>query len=181
MHEVAIDGLAVLKIVKHCKDALPNLYIGALLGLDQHGVLEVTHSFPAAEEREERDDYSDQTSEKYQMEMMTSLREVNVDNNIVGWYQSMLLGTFNLLKLIQNLSSYHESIPNSVVILYDPVQTANGSLTIRAFRLSGDYRALAARAMNEYIEPSRIFEELPLKVSPRFPPFPLLREPFSRI
>ena len=112
------------------------------------------------------------------MEMMTSLREVNVDNNIVGWYQSMLLGTFNLLKLIQNLSSYHESIPNSVVILYDPVQTANGSLTIRAFRLSGDYRALAARAMNEYIEPSRIFEELPLKVSPRFPPFPLLREPF---
>jgi len=36
----------VLKIVKHCKDALPHLVSGALLGLDQKGVLEVTHSFP---------------------------------------------------------------------------------------------------------------------------------------
>ncbi len=36
----------VLKIVKHCKDSLPNLVSGALLGLDQKGVLEITHSFP---------------------------------------------------------------------------------------------------------------------------------------
>lgn len=36
----------MLKIVKHCKDSLPNLVSGALLGLDQKGVLEITHSFP---------------------------------------------------------------------------------------------------------------------------------------
>ena len=36
----------MLKIVKHCKDALPHLVSGALLGLDQKGVLEITHSFP---------------------------------------------------------------------------------------------------------------------------------------
>lgn len=169
VHEVHIDGLAVLKIVKHCKDALPNLVSGALLGLDQKGVLEITHSFPgvssatAAGEGLAEDDYAEQDQE-YQLEMMTSLREVNVDNNRVGWYQSMFLGTFNNFKLIQNLAAYHESIPNSVVLLYDPVQTAAGTLTLRAFRLSDDFLELSKRAMNEYIAPSRILEELPLKI-----------------
>lgn len=36
----------VLKIAKHCKDALPRPSSGAILGLDQKGVLEITHSFP---------------------------------------------------------------------------------------------------------------------------------------
>jgi len=98
------------------------------------------------------------------MEMMTSLREVNVDNNRVGWYQSMLLGTFNSFKLIQNLMSYQEAIPNSVVLLYDPVQTAKGSLTLRAFRLSEEFLELSKTAPNDFIPPSRILEELPLKI-----------------
>ena len=57
----------------------------------------------------------------------------------------MFLGTFNNFKLIQNLASYHESIPNSVVLLYDPVQTAAGHLTLRAFRLSDDFLELSKR------------------------------------
>jgi translation initiation factor 3 subunit H len=60
-------------------------------------------------------------------------------------YQSMFMGTFNNFKLIQNLASYHESIPNSVVLLYDPVQTAAGQLTLRAFRLSDDFLELSKR------------------------------------
>jgi len=172
VHEVHIDGLAVLKIIKHCKDALPNLVSGALLGLDQKGVLEITHSFPgiaaptvasSTEHEQTEQDYAEQDQE-YQLEMMTSLREVNVDNNRVGWYQSMFLGTFNNFKLIQNLASYQDAIPNSVVLLYDPVQTASGRLTIRAFRLSEDFLELSKRARNEFISPSRILEELPVKI-----------------
>lgn len=98
------------------------------------------------------------------MEMMTSLREVNVDNNRVGWYQSMFLGTFNNVKLIQNLAAYHESIPNSVVVLYDPVQTANGQLTIRAFRLSEEFVEASKRGAAEGISHSKILEELPVKI-----------------
>jgi translation initiation factor 3 subunit H len=170
VEEVVIDGLAVLKIVKHCREGLPQLVSGALLGLDQKGVLEITHSFPGVSTttREGFDeaaegDYAEQDLE-YQLEMMTSLREVNIDNNRVGWYQSMFLGTFNNFKLIQNLLSYHESIPNSVVVLYDPVQTANGSLTIRAFRLSEKFLELSKRAQNEFIPPSEILQELPIKI-----------------
>lgn len=62
-------------------------------------------------------------------------------------YQSMFMGTFNNFKLIQNLASYHESIPNSVVLLYDPVQTAAGQLTLRAFRLSDDFLELSKRCV----------------------------------
>ena len=32
--------------MKHCKDSLPHMVAGSLLGLDQKGVLEITHSFP---------------------------------------------------------------------------------------------------------------------------------------
>jgi len=67
----------------------------------------------------------------------------------------MFMGTFNNFKLIQNLASYHESIPNSVVLLYDPVQTAAGQLTLRAFRLSDDFLELSKRCVRlwEFVLP----------------------------
>ena len=89
------------------------------------------------------------------------LREVNMDNNCVGWYQSMFLGTYNNTTVIETqlqyvyshthmrarthphphtygpACRYQENLSdNTVIILYDPIQTANGSLTIKAFRLS---------------------------------------------
>jgi translation initiation factor 3 subunit H len=165
--EVHIDGLAVLKIVKHCKDALPKEVSGALLGLDQKGILEITHSFPGVSavggEGYAEEEY-DELDQAYQLDMMASLREVNVDNNSVGWYQSMFLGTFNSMKLVNNLASYQASIANSVVILYDPIQTAKGSLTIRAFRLSKDFLDMTSKGSNDFISPSNILEELPLKI-----------------
>ena len=43
---VQIDGLVALKIVQHCKDNMPALVTGQLLGLDVGSTLEVTHCFP---------------------------------------------------------------------------------------------------------------------------------------
>lgn len=43
---VQLDGQVVLKIVKHCTDALPQLVTGQLLGLDVGQTLEVTDCFP---------------------------------------------------------------------------------------------------------------------------------------
>lgn len=34
--------------------------------------------------------------EGYQLEMMRCLREINVDNNMVGWYQSTYSGSFQV-------------------------------------------------------------------------------------
>ena len=43
--EVIIDGLAVLKIVKHCNESMPTFVAGSLLGLDTDGKLEITYSY----------------------------------------------------------------------------------------------------------------------------------------
>ncbi|CAM9192798.1 unnamed protein product [Ectocarpus sp. 6 AP-2014] len=166
--EVHIDGLAVLKIIKHCTESLPQMVAGSLLGLDQTGVLEVTHAFPfptAAAGPDGQPAPEDMDGQDYQMEMMKMLREVNVDNNCVGFYQSMYLGSFCTQTLIDNQFSYQENLSdNSVVILYDPVQTANGQLTIKAYRLSKAFMRVYREKKNEVIKPSEILEELPIKI-----------------
>lgn len=43
---VRIDGHAILKIVKHCKECMPSLVTGQLLGLDVGSTLEITDCFP---------------------------------------------------------------------------------------------------------------------------------------
>lgn len=53
---------------------------------------------------------------------------------------------------------------NSVVILYDPVQTASGQLTIKAYRLSKAFMRVYREKKNEVIKPSEILEELPIKI-----------------
>ncbi|MBA0660373.1 hypothetical protein Goklo_012394 [Gossypium klotzschianum] len=54
-----------------------------LLGLDVGSVLEVTNCFPFPIREEDEEIEADGAN--YQLEMMRCLREVNVDNNTVGW------------------------------------------------------------------------------------------------
>ena len=59
---VRLDGLALTKIVKHCRDAHPASASGALLGMDLGGTLEVSNVFAlpnpgrGSGEREEEED-----------------------------------------------------------------------------------------------------------------------------
>ena len=101
---VELDGMVVLKIIKHCQEALPSFVTGQLLGLDIGRTLEVTNCFPFPNKNDEQaqaapaaggdGDDGDEDGAEYQMEMMRCLREVNVDNNTVGWYQSTYFSSF---------------------------------------------------------------------------------------
>jgi len=179
IHSVHIDGLAVLKIVKHCQESLPKLVSGSLLGLaTDNGVLEITHSFPFPDPRDDSksdlvktaiesspidDDASALDGHEYQLEMMKMLREVNVDNNCVGWYQSMYLGSFSNSTLLENQLSYQTDLSsNAIVLLYDPMQTAHGNLELKCLRLTKDAVELMKSGKNSFLEPSHIFEELPV-------------------
>ncbi len=184
IREVHLDGLTLLKIVKYCSDALPKMVAGSLLGLDQENVLEVTHSFPLPSSTQKDSNEAGSVigpgdtmtagglvsvpgpdGQDFQMEMMKMLREVNVDNNGVGWYQSMYLGSFCSQTLIDNQYSYQANLSsNSVVILYDPVQTARGELTIKAYRLTDEFMRVYANKRNETISPSDVLEEIPIKI-----------------
>ena len=171
VREVLIDGVAVLKIVKHCNDNLPTMVAGSLLGLDVDGVLEVTYTFPfpTPKDRDEGGDEDDLEGREYQIDMMNMLRDVNVDNNCVGWYQSTYLSTMCTNDVVGYQYSYQSSdelSDNSVVIMYDPIQskTDNGKLVIKAFRLTEAFIELKKSKRNQYINPADILEELPVKI-----------------
>ena len=129
-----------MKIVKHCTYHSPSLVTGQLLGLDIGATLEVTDCFPfpsapvgpAVDEDVDPDAGAD-----YQLEMMRCLREINVDNNTVGWYQSTYLGSYYTEELIETFLAYQENIKRCVCIVYDPSRSAKqGTFSLKALRLT---------------------------------------------
>ncbi|KAK9872295.1 hypothetical protein WA026_017097 [Henosepilachna vigintioctopunctata] len=131
---VQADGLAVMKIVKHChEEAATNMDIaqGALLGLVVDKRLEITNCFPFPKQT---DDTMDE--DEYQLAMMRRLRRVNVDHFHVGWYQSSDVGNFLSLPLLESQFHYQTSIEESVVVIYDTQKSARGFITLKAYRLT---------------------------------------------
>jgi translation initiation factor 3 subunit H len=177
---VKLEGLAALKIIKHCQESLPTMVTGSLLGLMiEDGVLEITHAFPFPEPLDDKGDIVKTADEaavedeaaaldghEFQIEMMKMLREVNVDNNCVGWYQSMYLGTHSTSTVLENQLSYQTDLsPNAVVILYDPMQTAHGNLVLKCYRLTEEAVQLKQSGKNNFINPRNIFEEVPVTLN----------------
>jgi len=169
---VQIDGLVVLKIIKHCRENLPELVTGQLLGLDVNSTLEVTNSFPFPQREEEASVDEAESGAKYSLEMMRHLREVNVDNNTVGWYTSTYLSSFLSESLIQDQFNYQTTISKCVVVVYDPLKTNQGELSLKAYRLSDAFITLyqnedftAASIARAGLSYNTIFEEIPIKIS----------------
>ncbi|EPS72035.1 hypothetical protein M569_02724 [Genlisea aurea] len=184
LRAVQIEGLVILKIIKHCKEFSPALVTGQLLGLDVGSVLEVTNCFPFPPDENgnftvkiliqmrEEDEEIEAEGANYQLEMMRCLREVNVDNNTVGWYQSTLFGSYQTVELIETFMNYQENIRRCVCIIYDPSRSNQGVLALKALKLSDNFMELY-RNNNFTGEKLRernlawvdIFEEIPIKVS----------------
>jgi translation initiation factor 3 subunit H len=88
----------------------------------------------------------------------------NFDNYHVGAYHVSYMGYFYVDSLVEELSGFfrnEELSKNSIALLYDPIQTTRGSIFLKAFRVSSRYRD----AGNEFIPPSDILEELPVKIT----------------
>lgn len=133
INSVQLEGLALLKIIKHCHEegaGSTDVAQGVLLGLMVEDCLEITNCFPFPSHADDLD------VEDYQLDMMRHLRKVNVDHLSVGWYQSSHLGNFVTKPLLDSQFSYQTSIEESVVIVYDPIKTGKGFLSIKAFRLT---------------------------------------------
>eukprot|EP01123_Difflugia_compressa_P008220 TRINITY_DN2399_c0_g1_i2.p1 TRINITY_DN2399_c0_g1~~TRINITY_DN2399_c0_g1_i2.p1 ORF type:complete len:375 (-),score=48.55 TRINITY_DN2399_c0_g1_i2:46-1095(-) len=182
IREVVISGLAVLKIIKHCRQYIPTRVTGQLLGLDANGVLEVTDSFVLPVRGASGEDDKDPDPE-YELKMLHSLREVNVDNISVGWYISTFLGQHLDLPdprnqealpfLINTQFSWQSGIPNSVVILYDYLASTHGSLSLKALRLTKsfmqsyknkDVNFKKEKLLETNFSFRSIFEEVPIRI-----------------
>lgn len=153
---VQLEGLVILKIIKHCKEHVPESVTGQLLGMDVGATLEVTNSFPFPTRDTSDASASDSTGDsgagaaednaesgaEYQLEMMRCLREVNVDSNTVGWYQSTYLGSFVNESMIETQYNYQVTIPKAVLVVYDSLRTKQGALSLKAYRLTAAFMAL---------------------------------------
>lgn len=133
INHVQFDGLAVMKIIKHCHEESTSMNVaqGALLGLVVDKCLEITNCFPFPKSDDETMD-----EEMYQLTMMRRLRRVNVDHFHVGWYQSSHVGDFLSMALLESQYHYQTSIEESVVVIYDSQKSARGFLCLKAYRLS---------------------------------------------
>merc|ERR1712172_403722 len=76
--------------------------------------------------------------EDFQLSMMRRLRQVNVDHQHVGWYQSSQFGNFLSPQLLESQFSYQTSIDESVCLIFDTAKTAQGFLSLKAHRMTRD-------------------------------------------
>lgn len=134
--QVQLNGLVALKIIKHCQEegSSTELVNGFLVGLVVGKTLEITNCFPLPKDLEDAQDRADD----YQVNILRKLRAINLDYHQVGWYQSTYLGSHISKDFLENQVKYQEAIEESVVVIYDPLQSTQGTLSLRAFRLTKD-------------------------------------------
>ncbi|KAL4813700.1 eukaryotic translation initiation factor 3 subunit H [Aspergillus spinulosporus] len=152
---VKVEALVVMKIIKHCSQVFPTTATGSIVGMDVDGVLEITNSFPFPVVEVPPESHFDNAAPNpaaaaprakantvYQAEMIRMLREVNVDANNVGWYTSANMGNFVNMNVIENQFFYQKEMnERTVALVHDPSRSAQGSLSLRAFRLSPKFMA----------------------------------------
>ena len=162
-----------MKIVKHCKEESPTLVTGQLLGLDIGATLEVTNCFPFPNtDAAAAEDADEDEGANYQLEMMRCLREINVDNNTVGWYQSTYLGSYYTEELIETFLAYQENIKRCVCIVYDPTLSTQGTFGLKALRLTETFMDIYKageftfeKITDKSISWQDIVTEVPVKIS----------------
>ncbi|EJT97812.1 hypothetical protein DACRYDRAFT_24778 [Dacryopinax primogenitus] len=134
---VQLDGLIVMKIMKHSRDAYPAAVTGILLGLDLDGVMEVSNCFPLPMGREGDEENSTRPASRYQASMLRSLREVHGDDNIVGFYQSTAMGAFLSQSFLDLQASHQKTLRHGgIALVHDVSRTARGNTSLKAFRLT---------------------------------------------
>ena len=109
---------------------------------------------------------------KFKLDLLRFKTQVNVDNNQVGWYQSTYLGSYCNKDLIITQYEFQEHLgPNSVAIVYDPVRSSSGTLSIKALRLTDafmsafkDKKITAEDAAKVPLTSGTIFEEIPVRI-----------------
>jgi translation initiation factor 3 subunit H len=142
-----------MKIIKHCSQTFPTTATGALVGMDNSGILEVTNcfQFPTVEVPvSDSHDYSGvnhaasapraKANISYQNDMIRMLREVHIDSASVGWYTSANMGNFVNINTIENQFFYQKELNESTIALvHDVSRSTQGALSLKAYRLSPSF------------------------------------------
>jgi len=153
LRAVQVEALVVMKVIKHSTQTFPTTATGSLVGMDKDGILEVTNCFPFPTVDIPQDGHQEvrdlaaaapraKANTGYQNEMIKMLREVNIDAANVGWYTSTSMGAFVNLNTIENQFFYQKELnERTIALVHDVSRSSQGSLSLRAFRLSPAFMA----------------------------------------
>ncbi|QRW19029.1 eukaryotic translation initiation factor 3 subunit H [Rhizoctonia solani] len=169
---VELDGLVVMKIMKHSQES--SNANGLLVGIDLDGTLNVTNSF-AMPNLTDDDDKSGKAAAnaRYQVAMLRQLNEVQGDDSVVGFYQSCTLGGFLRQSLIEQQALHQEKLRHGGVVVVHGIHSSavRGVASLRAFRLSESFRKAhknkkfdTASLISNQLTFSAIMEEFPVTV-----------------
>jgi len=169
---VQLDGMVVAKIMKHVREAPLSSAHGLLLGLDLDGTLEVSNSFALPHHGNDEDEKSTKSIARYQASMLRSLKEVQADDSVVGFYQAISMGAFFNQTLVDTQVIHQEKLRHGgVVVVHDISPAARGNPSFRAFRLTAAFldaykksNFSTASLVNHRLTFSSLLEEIPLKI-----------------
>jgi len=169
---VQLDGLVVTKIIKHGREAPSANAHGLLLGLDLDGTLEISNSFPLPHHAGDDSEKGPKAIARHQASMLRSLKEVQADDSVVGFYQATTLGGFFNQTLLETQAIHQEKLRHGgIVVVYDLSQPAGGNASFKAFRLTAAFLDAYKRSnfsttslINHRLTFSSILEEVPLKI-----------------
>lgn len=190
--EVQVEALTIMRIIKHSSATFPTPATGFLVGMDVNSQLQITNAFPfpaAAQDTSSStstDPYHHQqdasalaaaaprakSNVAYQTEMIKFLREVNTDAQNVGWYISASMGGFINQNFIENQNFFQRAQDErSVALVFDVSRSSQGSLCLKAYRLSPSFMAAykEGKFTTETLQKSNlryqdILVELPIQV-----------------
>lgn len=158
---VRLEGLALLKIIRHCDTAVVDSVSGTLCGVANKSTLEITDSYRFPNNI---DDVA------YQKDMLRTLGALGADNYNVGWYRCAFYSEYLDRDIALQSFKFQTEIPFSVLLVYDPIATRHGRLAVQAFRLKDkitqqlkENSTIGCEAIvSQRITTNEIFEEIPI-------------------
>lgn len=167
---VTINGLVLLKIMKHSRttpvDADAQGFLVGMVREESSGHhVDISNCFPFVSEEDELDDGQSM------LLLLRSLRDANIDHIQIGWYQTANFSSFMTETSITTQLDYQKLHPESVLLVYDPIRTSHGALSLKCFRLSQRFLNIFEsndvtfdRLREERLAFGDILEEIPLHI-----------------
>eukprot|EP00494_Astrolonche_serrata_P025371 UN25632 len=179
---VQLEGMAMLKIIRHCDQAVDKHSTGSLLGLVRKHTLEITDCYRNPDGNAGRKCIRSvflgadgkkipegEEEERYGNLFLQSVRKLGVDWYTIGWYGCAFYNEFFTRELVNHHFQYQDRIPFSVLLVYDPVSTRRGRLALRAVRLKDsmmdelrDPGSATNAIRNSKLSTHDVFEEIPI-------------------
>lgn len=170
---VVVDGLVLLQMIKNGNDYYPYSLQGFLAGMETtSGVIEVTNSFPVIESSSSEDGTSGSSEDRAFEDLVPAYQHFckssGLDFNHVGYYVIAYLDNFYSKSFVDSMASRQAKNPHIVFLIYDPIATCKGHISLKAMRLTDNFMELYKGRKqfdgSSYIPSTNLFEEIPIKI-----------------